>query len=98
MNKSHCKDELICPGGNCPGCKDGFKWCHDPRCDPQCTDCMPRVNHDHHTDIIFFIIVIGVLAILFVFVVLYGPNFIYNYIPVSHNSEAGTSYDMGEFL
>jgi len=28
-----------CLNGNCPGCKNGSKFCNDPRCYPDCPDC-----------------------------------------------------------
>lgn len=35
---NRCMSET-CLNGNCPGCKNGEKYCEDPRCYPDCPDC-----------------------------------------------------------
>lgn len=79
FQQSHCKDPILCPDGNCIGCKNGVTWCHDPRCDPYCTDCTPRDNQERFGNMVILIILVGLLAILGVFVVAYSPNSVYYY-------------------
>ena len=35
---SRCSSST-CLNGNCQGCKNGSKYCNDPRCYPNCPDC-----------------------------------------------------------
>ena len=33
-----------CINGNCQGCKNGVKYCNDPRCYPNCPDCSAETS------------------------------------------------------
>lgn len=65
-----------CFEGNCPGCKDGQRWCQDPRCEPYCVGCQPPKQNFEVVNILFatflFVLLLGVLISLF----FYGPKFI----------------------
>lgn len=64
---SYCLSST-CLNGNCPGCKNGSKFCNDPRCYPNCPDC----SDETETECLggrkgwdwTLIIIIGVLALL----------------------------------
>ena len=64
MNKrctsSFCKD------GNCIGCKDGIRWCEDPRCHPRCEDCEKPRSTFKFGIIVFFIVIIFVIITGFI--------------------------------
>ena len=40
---SRCSSST-CLNGNCQGCKNGSKFCNDPRCYPNCPDCSGETN------------------------------------------------------
>ena len=63
-----CMDETECPGGNCEGCKDGARFCDDPRCSPNCKDCEQPSNAGLF---VFIVIIIFVFVIIFVYVIWY---------------------------
>lgn len=73
---SNCADPVSCPGGNCIGCKDGVTWCQDPRCAPYCpgSQCTIPDTHDQNLNIVVTIILICLIAILFIYWVIYGPE------------------------
>ena len=56
-----CLDESECPGGNCEGCKDGARFCDDPRCRPNCKDCAQSQSLG-----LFVFIVIGILIFILI--------------------------------
>jgi len=71
-NRNRCTGPF-CTNGNCPGCKDGNKWCYDPRCAPFCPRCY--ISEDKPTDhavgvALISILAVGIALILFI---LYGP-------------------------
>jgi hypothetical protein len=57
-----------CLNGNCEGCKNGVKFCNDPRCFPDCPDCedeKKKVCVTKRDGIDWtLIIIIGILALL----------------------------------
>ncbi len=61
-----CMDETECPGGNCEGCRDGARFCEDPRCSPNCKDCEPSQNRGLF---VFIVIVILIFVIIFGYVI-----------------------------
>lgn len=69
-------NEPVC-GGNCPGCKDGQRWCQDPRCSPYCAgeQCIFPSDFDFNGNIIVITIVLSLLAILFILWFIYGPQY-----------------------
>jgi uncharacterized protein (DUF983 family) len=71
---TNCGDNVTCPGGNCPGCKNGKTWCQDPRCQPNCQGCELMSDHDFIVNIMMTIIILSLIAILFVVWFLYGPG------------------------
>lgn len=72
-----CSDTTTCPDGNCVGCKDGEKWCQDPRCHPYCPNCPVPEDNDFAVTIVFFIAIICLVGILILIMVGYGPKFIH---------------------
>lgn len=73
---SHCSDPVTCPGGNCIGCKNSEIWCQDPRCAPNCPSqgCSIKNSHDQNVNIVITIILISLVAILFIYWFMYGPE------------------------
>ena len=61
--ESHCAASN-CKNGNCIGCKDGKKWCDDPRCYPYCRDCNLTPSSDGLGYLILLIIAIGIITII----------------------------------
>lgn len=51
-----------CLDGNCEGCKDGVKFCSDPRCFPRCRDCH-RTRHSSLAFIVYFVGLMMALAL-----------------------------------
>ncbi len=74
---SHCSDTTTCPDGNCTGCKDGKVWCLDPRCSPYCpeAECIITNQHDAAVNIIICIVILGIISILIIYWLVYGPEF-----------------------
>jgi len=72
LNNNRCTGPF-CPDGNCDGCKDGIKWCTDPRCAPFCPQCFiqPQQSTDHAISVVSIAFIAAVLAII-LFIV-YGP-------------------------
>lgn len=85
MDSLHCKDEEYCPGGNCPGCRDGKRWCKDPRCAPDCQDCPYPEERDRLIAMVMFLILICLFIILIIYLIGYGHTFNYMYVP-DHNN------------
>lgn len=57
-----------CKNGNCEGCRNGSKYCNDPRCYPNCPDCdnetqMKCVNRRDGWDWTLIIILTGLALI-----------------------------------
>lgn len=76
INMSHCSDPVTCPGGNCIGCKNGEVDCQDPRCAPYCPEsqCTFPENHDENANIVITVILLCLIAILFIYWFMYGPQ------------------------
>ncbi len=72
LNTNRCTG-TFCPNGDCAGCKNGVKWCYDPRCAPFCSQCyiQPDIPIDHAVSVACISFISIVLAII-LFIV-YGP-------------------------
>lgn len=68
--------KTTCYQGNCPGCKNGEKWCDDPKCTPYCTSCQPPISNDSVVNVLFATILIILLLGVFLSMFLYGPRFV----------------------
>lgn len=79
LDNWHCSNEKFCPGGDCPGCKNGKRNCKDPRCAPFCYNCNPHKDRDRIVNMIMLTILIAMIAIfLFVtFWLLYPTRYVY---------------------
>lgn len=73
---THCQDKTFCPDGNCTGCKDGNKWCKDPRCDPYCQDCEAPKELDLAITVTIWIIIFILVTITIAIIALYGPTLV----------------------
>lgn len=73
-NINICKNEKICPGGNCIGCKNGEIWCQDPKCQPYCPQCLKHPDSDYNANIVIAIILMCLISILFIVWFAYGPS------------------------
>lgn len=75
----HCKSQTHCPNGDCPGCKDGKRWCKDPRCAPYCANCNIHKDRDKISNMIMFSIFVGMLLIfiLVTLFILYPDRYVY---------------------
>lgn len=73
---SHCSDPVICPDGNCPGCKNGSLYCQDTRCAPYCQGChnVKIETHDFNANMMIFIILICLIVIFFIVWFVWGPS------------------------
>jgi len=64
-----------CLNGNCEGCKNGVKFCDDPRCYPSCPDCTGEtsLHCDNKRDgwDWALIIILGVLTIILLIIIGY---------------------------
>lgn len=78
---SICNDTLLCPNGNCTGCKDGQVWCQDPRCSPYCPgeQCLMDKEHDTTVNFVMVIIILCLITILIIVWFFYGPAFFRHY-------------------
>ena len=65
-----------CPSGNCEGCKNGEKWCDDPRCFPYCRGCALIKDHETISAIGVWIIIATLLMITFLLFIAYGPRMV----------------------
>lgn len=94
---SRCENSTICPGGNCPGCKDGQPFCGDPRCSPHCNGCLMPENHDAILGWVVVILIICLLAITFIVWYIYGSKW---FTPHSDHLRAGvvTPNNVGMYL
>ena len=75
LKMSHCQDSS-CVDGNCPGCKDGELYCKDPRCHPNCPECMIPEHHDFALNSTLIVIFIALAAAFFFTWFIYGPRMI----------------------
>src|SRR3990167_3410950 len=73
-----CSNPVTCLNGNCPGCKDGKKYCQDPRCAPNCpgSNCTIDKDHDFNGGAVVIVIVFCLLVILFIVWMSFGPLFV----------------------
>lgn len=73
---NYCSDPVICPNGNCVGCKNGQIWCQDPRCSPYCasSSCVIQDDHDFNGNLVVVVILLSLIAILFIVWFVYGPQ------------------------
>lgn len=71
-----CSDPVLCPNGNCPGCKNGQLWCQDPQCSPYCpsTTCIMTSSHDFNANMMILIIIVCLIVIFFIIWFSYGPQ------------------------
>lgn len=64
---SYCLSNL-CPGGNCPGCRNGTQYCQDPRCYPNCPNCeSPKTSSGWGWWVYLLIILVILILIVFLF-------------------------------
>jgi len=89
MSSPQCNNPTTCPDGNCIGCKNGQVWCQDPRCDPQCTDCVFDREADNFGYLTFFIIITVFALIIVTIVVTMGHRTLYYYVPNSQLESKG---------
>lgn len=77
----HCKDEKLCPGGNCVGCKGGKLWCFDPKCFPHCNDCPYPKERDNLFNMVFVIMVLVLISVAILILVGFGSPIAYLFVP-----------------
>lgn len=66
---SICSDTTKCPGGNCPGCRNGLPYCQDPRCYPNCQGCNTSTPSNSNWILVTVILVLlGIMLILAFFI------------------------------
>ena len=72
---SYCSSST-CLNGNCPGCRNGSKYCNDPRCYPDCPDCSSETSiscvKKRSTWDWILLIVVTVLAIVLLVLIAWG--------------------------
>ena len=74
---SYCLSNL-CLNGNCPGCKNGVQFCEDPRCFPNCPNCVTSgptstsssVNNSWGWWVYLIIIIVILILLVFLFLAL----------------------------
>ena len=64
---THCTGPF-CPNGNCSGCKDDKLWCDDPRCYPNCRECIPPEDQDLWG---WFVVVLIILALVLLIITIW---------------------------
>ena len=84
---SRCSSST-CLNGNCQGCKNGSKYCNDPRCYPNCPDCSGEtsincIKKRSGWDWTLLIIITG-LAIILLIILAWG---LYNNSSSNDNNE-----------
>ncbi len=70
---SICSDPILCPGGNCVGCKNGQLYCNDPRCFPNCKNCSGNEVETYFTwnrILLFIILILAVIVAIIVIVII----------------------------
>lgn len=70
-------NSITCPDGNCEGCRDGQKWCQDPRCDPYCGNCTKMQDDEYIGGLVTLIIVACLMVAFIIMLFLYGPSMIH---------------------
>lgn len=84
---SYCSSS-DCLNGNCPGCRNGTKYCNDPRCYPDCPDCSGETSlnctNKRSTWDWILLIVVTVLAIVLLILIAWG---LYGYTADQSDSE-----------
>lgn len=68
----HCQRN-DCEGGNCPGCINGNLWCDDPRCQPNCEDCVIPDNN-FVTILIIIFVILGVIVLILLIYFIWRAN------------------------
>lgn len=72
---SYCSSS-DCLNGNCPGCRNGSKYCNDPRCYPDCPDCSGETSinctNKRSTWDWILLITVTVLAIVLLILIAWG--------------------------
>ena len=81
-----CSNAIVCPGGNCPGCKDGLPFCGDPRCAPFCNGCLMPEHHDSVLGWVIVAIILLLLTLTFVIWYIFGSKW---FTPHSDHVRAG---------
>ena len=62
---SQCSPSSTCPGGNCPGCKNGAVFCDDPRCYPNCPGCNTKTTSNSNWWLgTIILVLLGILLVL----------------------------------
>lgn len=75
----------FCEDGNCIGCKDGQKWCQDPRCSPFCRGCSTPEGFDIIINIVFLVIVLVLILVILLLLFFYGPRLVVVHDGDPHN-------------
>jgi len=73
MSTNKCSDPS-CLNGNCEGCKDGQKFCNDPRCYPNCPDC-PKSSSSTSGDWVIILIILILAGVLMIMGILTGFDY-----------------------
>ena len=84
-------DRSTCYQGNCPGCKDGQRWCDDPQCAPYCTGCLPPKGNFEMVNMLMASFLVILLLGIFISLYFYGPRFV-----VHHPGKYDDDFDIIE--
>ncbi len=72
---SRCSSST-CLNGNCQGCRNGSKYCNDPRCYPNCPDCSGETSINsiskRSTWQWILLVIITVLAVFLLILIVWG--------------------------
>lgn len=60
-----CEDDS-CQDGNCIGCRNGVRWCEDPRCHPNCPNCFIPDSSDTFFFFIIALVIVVIIAFAFI--------------------------------
>lgn len=94
---SYCST-FPCTVIDCEGCKDGKKWCDDPRCTPYCRSCPLPKGHDEAANFVFGITLFLLILIIISLIMFYGPRFfIFRNSKSDDTYSADVEYDMLDF-
>lgn len=74
MSSSYCTSDT-CNNGNCQGCRNGELWCDDPRCSPYCQSCEMPDDFDYLVNVLFIVIIVGLVILILCVLFMYGPRF-----------------------
>lgn len=98
---SRCSNST-CINGNCIGCKNGSKYCNDPRCYPNCPDCSGEtsVNCVSRRDswdwvLIVIIAVLSIIALILIGLMAWGWYNPDDETSTENNSEWDMEYQDG---